>query len=230
MLQQYVTDTRDLLNDSDGQFFDEAKLIRYVNRSRRRIAYASGCVRVMPPGTKTHRMQEVYRFAEWISSVQGVMPGVQSILACRSLAVSVGVGGWKPMWRRISFSDFQARFRIMSGTWMGTISEPGWWAQFGQGNHGSIYLAPIPSQDNQLEVDLTCIPEPLQTDHDPEPIPQPWQDAVPWWAAVMCLIQQQRPQDAQQMALMFNLELPFAASVVCPTMISNVYAATLRSA
>jgi hypothetical protein len=230
MLQQYVTDTRDLLNDSDGQFFDEAKIIRYVNRSRRRIAYASGCVRVMPPGTKTHRLQEVYKFSEWISSVQGVLPGAQSILSVRSLSVAIGVGGWKPTWKRLPFTAFQARFRMLNGTWFGTVSEPGYYAQYGQGSSGSIYLAPIPSQDNPMELDLSVIPMPLQTDHDPEPIPQPWQDAVPWWAATMCLIQQQRPQDAQQMALLFNLELPFCASVVCPTMIQNPYGATLRSA
>lgn len=230
MLEQYVTDTRDLLNDAEGQFFSDAKIARYVNRSRRRIAFASGCIRVVPPGIKTHRLQEVYRFSEWISSAQAAQPGIQSILFCRSLSVAIGVGGWKPMWNRVaSWTDFQARFRITNGTFFGTVSEPGWWAQLGEGPSGAIYLAPIPSQDNPMEVDLACIPQALLTDEDIEPIPQPWQDAVCWWAATMCLIQQQRPQDAQQMALLFNLEMPFAASVVCPQLITSPYGATMRS-
>jgi hypothetical protein len=45
-----------------------------------------------------------------------------------------------------------------------------------------------------------------------------------------CLLQQQRPQDAQMMAATFNAELPFAAAVVCPQFIQNPYGATLRSA
>lgn len=230
MLAQYLTDVRDLLNDAQGQFFPEATLARYVNRSRRRIAYISGCIRVMPPGTRTHRLQEVYPFSDWISLVQGVHPGIQSILAVRSLAVAIGVGGWKSVWSRIPFSDFQARFRRFNGTFYGTVQEPGWYAQYGAGPAGRLYLAPIPSQSNPLEVDLTCIPQPLLTDADSEIIPQPWSDAVPYWAATLCLLQQQRAQDAQAIAQLFNADLPMCASVVCPTMLVTPYGATLRSA
>lgn len=231
MLAQHITDVRDLLNDETGQFFKETTLARYVNRSRRRVAYASGCIRVTPPGITTHRLQEVYPFSSWISNCQNEVPGIQSVLSCRSLAVAIGVGGWKPMWRRVVWTDFQARFRIFNGTFYGTVSEPGWWAQYGEGPAARLYLAPIPSQDNPMEVDLTCIPQPLLTDEDPEIIPQPWADAVPYWAAVLCLIQQQRAEDAKAMALMFNSDLPMCAAVVCPQMIQNVYAGgTNRSA
>ena len=230
MLAQYITDVRDLLNDSQGQFYTEAQLIRYINRSRRRISYTSGCIRVMPPGTRTHRLQEVYPFSDWVSLCQGVHRGIQSILGVRSLAVAIGVGGWKPMWRRIPWSDFQARFRIYNGTFYGTISEPGWYSQFGEGPVGKLYLAPLPSQSNPLEVDLTCIPQPLLTDADSELIPQPWVDAVPYWAATLCLLQQQRGQDANAMAQLFNSDLPMCAAVVCPQMLVNPYGASLRSA
>jgi hypothetical protein len=134
------------------------------------------------------------------------------------------------MWKRVVWTDFQARFRIYNGTFMGTISEPGWWTQFGEGPLAAIYLAPIPTQANPMEVDLTCIPMPLLTDNDPEPIPYPWKDAVSYWAAVLCLMQQQRRDDAKAMADTFNAELPMCASVVCPTLIQNPYGAILRSA
>jgi hypothetical protein len=230
MLAQYITDTQDMLNDTEGQFFRDAQLTRYINRARRRIAAASGCIRVMPAGTRTFGGQESYPFKMWNAAAQSMVPGIQSILHCRSVAVAIGVGGWKPMWRRIVWTDFQARFRIFNGTFIGTISEPGWWAQFGSGPSGSIYLAPIPSQQCPMEVDLTCVPEPLLTDNDPEPIPYPWTDAVPYWSAVLCLLQQQRKEDATAMAQLFNAELPFCASVVCPNMIQNPYGATIRSA
>ena len=125
---------------------------------------------------------------------------------------------------------FQARFRIYGGTFMGTISEPGWWAQYGEGPSGVIYLAPIPSQANPMEVDLTLVPDDLTTDDDPCPIPYPWTDAVPYWAATLSLLQQQRSQDAQAMAALFNTEMPMCAAVVCPQFIQHAYGATLRSA
>jgi hypothetical protein len=230
MLSLYVMDVQDLLNDRQGQFFNQGTLNRYINKARRRVAFASGCLRAVPAGTRTHPLQEVYPFADWLPLVQAAVPGIQSILSCRSLAVSIGVGGWKPMWRRVPWSDFQARFRIWNGTFYGTVSEPGWYAQYGLGPSGKLYLAPIPSQSNPLDVDLHLIPAPLLTDNDPEPIPQPWVDAVPYWAAVLCLIQQQRPQDAQAMIQLFNADLPMCASVVCPQMLQTPYGATIRSA
>jgi hypothetical protein len=82
-----------------------------------------------------------------------------------------------------------------------------------------------------MEVDLTCIPQPLLTDNDPDPIPYPWQDAVVYWAGVMALLQQQRREDAAALAQMFNTDLPMCAAVVCPQMIQNPYASgTYRSA
>lgn len=199
----------------------------------------------MPPGTYTIANREAYPFTMWNALVQEELPGVQSILFCRSLCVGIGGkwaqdadagtwsikgGSWKPMWRRIVWSDFQARFRIYGGTFYGIISEPGWWAQFGEGPAGKIYLAPIPSTELPIELDFSCVPAPLLTDSDPEPIPYPWADAVPYWAAVTCFLQQQRQQDALAMATTFNTEMPFAAAVVCPQFLQTPYGATIRSA
>jgi hypothetical protein len=230
MLSRYITETQQFLNDAQGQFFNLPTMTNYVNRARRRVAAASGCLRVLPKGTSTKKNQEVYPFSDWKALVQAEMTGVQSILSCRSVAMAIGKGGWKPMWRRVVFTDFQARFRIYNGTFMGAISEPGWWAQYGEGPDAKLYLAPIPSMEMPIDVDLTCIPTPLVTDDDPEPIPYPWTDAVPYWSATLCLLQQQRADDAKAMALLFNTELPMCASVVCPQFIANAYGATLRSA
>lgn len=239
MLNQYIEDTQDLLNDALGQFFKTPRLISYINKSRRRIAAASGCLRVVPPGIVTEPQKEIYPVSAWTSLAQGSMPGTQSILFCRSISIGIGgywkdgeiVGGsWKPMWRRLPWTDFQARFRIYGRTFYGTISDPGWWSQLGEGNSAHIYLAPIPAQRNPMELDLTLVPAPLATDQDPEPIPYPWQDAVAYWAAVLCLLQQQRREDATAMASLFNSDLPFCASVVCPMFLSSAYSATMRAA
>lgn len=230
MLTNYITEVQNLLNDSQGQFFSVPTITNYINRARRRIAYMSGCLRVVPPGTQTVMNQEVYRFSDWIPLLQAVMPGVQSAIFCRSLSVAIGPGSWKPMWKRLPWTDFQSRFRIYNQTFVGAYSEPGWWAQFGLGPNAVIYLAPIPSLAMPMEVDLTCIPQPLLNDQDLDPIPYPWQDAVAYWAATMCLLQQQRPQDAQAMAQLFANDLPMCASVVNPQMVVNPYGATLRSA
>ena len=178
----------------------------------------------MPPGTQTHPGQEIYPFSDWISLIQGIIPGVESILAVRTLCIAIGAQGWKPQWRRLVWSDFQARFRIYNGTYYGVITEPGWWAQYGAGPAGALFLAPIPSQACPMDVDLTLVPAPLLSDDSPEPIPYPWCDAVPYWAATLALMAQQRAKDAEAMSLLFNADLPLCASVVCPTLIQSSYA------
>jgi len=233
MLEQYITETQQLVNDLQGQMFPLPTITGYINRSRRRIAAMSQCIRAIPPGTQTIPRQEVYPFSDWKALVQGIQPGADSILHCRSLSVAIGGkwgmnnqiqgGGWKPQWRKIPFTDFQARFRIYNQTFFGTISEPGWFAQFGEGPEGKLYLAPIPAQHQPMEVDLTLIPKPLLTDEDLEPIPYPWTDAVCYFAAVLCLMQQQRAQDAKAMMDMFNTDLPMCAAVVMPVMHQSSY-------
>lgn len=239
MLNTYITDTQDLLNDSSGTFFKIPRLISYINKSRRRIAATSGCLRVVPPGVLTVPNQEVYPVSAWTSLVQGALPGVQSILFIRSISIGIGgywkdgeiVGGsWKPTWRRIVWSDFEGRFRVYGRTFYGTISDSGWWAQLGVGEAAKIYLAPIPAQYNPMELDVTCIPAPLKNDDDIEPIPYPWTDSVPYFAGMLCMLQQQRKEDAASLLEFFKTDLPFCASVVCPQMLQSVYGATLRSA
>lgn len=230
MLTQYIADTQNLLNDGAGQFFRAETLTNYINRARRKIAAASGCVRVLPKGVQTIANQEEYKFSAWTSLVQAT-PGVREVLAVRSLAVAIGPGkgAWKPAWNRVVWSDFQARFRIWNHTWIGTISYPGFYSQYGFGVNGSLFLAPIPSQANPMDIDCSCQVFPLQKDDDPEAIAYPWQDAVPFFSAVLCLLQQQRYQDADAMLKLFLTELPFAASVVAPQMITAPYGAVNRS-
>jgi hypothetical protein len=244
MLAAYISEVQGHLNDAEGQFFRIPALTNYINRARRRIAAVSGCIRIIPPGTQTKPGREIYPFAEWNALAQEIVPQAQSILACRSLAIGIGGqwekdedgvwairrGTWKPVWKRLVWTDFQARFRIYGGTFYGTISQPGWYAQYGEGPAASLYLAPVPSIAAPMEVDLTLIPKPLLTDDDLEPIPYPWTDAVSYWAAMLALLQQQRPTDVQMLAEMFNSDLPMCASVVCPQLITNPYGATLRSA
>jgi hypothetical protein len=229
VLAQYVADTQNLLNDSGGQFFALPTLHNYINRSRRRVAAASGCVRTLIHA-KTHANQEKYDFSEWTAIAQTTTPGVREILTVRTLAIAIGPGegAWKPVWNRLPFTDFQTRFRIWNKAWIGTISYPGWYAQYGFGISGSIYLAPIPSQVQPMELDCSCMPFPLGSDNEPECIPYPWNDAVAYYAAVLCMFQQQRPQDAAAILQVFQAELPFAASVVAPNMITSPYGAATR--
>ena len=229
MLSTYLAETRNHLNDASGQFFSAPTLTTYVNRARRKVAAAAGCCRVLV-NAKTQANQESYSFSDWRAIAQ-LTPGIKEILAVRSLSIAIGPGdgAWRPMWNRLVWSDFNARFRIWNQAWVGTISYPGFYAQFGFGDAGSLYLAPIPSQVQPMQMDCSCMPWQLENDDDPEAIPYPWTDAVSFYAAWLCLTQQQRREDAAAMMQVFAAELPFAASVVSPQLIQSPYGAAMRA-
>jgi len=230
MLDEYVAEVQDLLNDPGEQLYPVPTLKKYINRSRRRISSISGCIKHFPEGARTQPGQEKYPFSDWQSLVQEQVPGTDQILFCESISVSIGFGpgAWNPMWRFIPYWDFQARFRVYNRTFLGTISEPGWWTMLGSGPKTVIYLAPIPMQEAPIQAALTLLPTSLLDDNDPEPIPFPWTDVVVFWAGTMALLQQQRKEDAQALTTLFNQLMPECASVVMPYMFISPYAGGIK--
>lgn len=49
-LGDYITDTRSLLHDVNGQFLSTTQLTRWINSGRNQVAKISGCLRVLVPG------------------------------------------------------------------------------------------------------------------------------------------------------------------------------------
>lgn len=222
-LNTYIAAVQSLLNDSAGQFYTTAQLTTFINTARNRIATSGECVRWLPPSgagqNQTAAAQEVYPFS-FINTLMPGGSGLSQVLSVRTLAVSNGAQ--KPLWTQLPWTRFQARIRIFNGTFTGT-AVVGLWSQYSFGTLGSLYLAPIPTQAQPMDWDCTCLPIPLATDTDPEAIPYPWTDAVPFYAAFLALLQQQRQQDAKGMMQLFEAELPWAAAAVKRQFVGSYY-------
>lgn len=137
---------------------------------------ATATVTVSPINT-LNLGQEVYNFSD---IYVGNWPGVDSVFAIKSVSVIYAQYRYSlPMY---AFSVYQAQIRQFStGTYQYV---PSFGAQYGQGAGGSFYFYPPPSQTYQVEYDCFCLPTNMLLDNSiPEPIPQPWSDAVPYMAA-----------------------------------------------
>lgn len=119
--------------------------------------------------------QEEYPFAA--VDLSG-FPGVAAIHMIRS--VSVIYSNYRYSLPCYSFSVYQARIRQypFQYKWVPTVC-----GQRGQGTNGTFLVYPIPSQVYQIEYDAFGIPSDMATDQDPEPIPAPWTDSVPFLGA-----------------------------------------------
>lgn len=119
--------------------------------------------------------QEVYQFSD--IDLTG-NPGVESVYYVRS--VSVIYANFRYSIRIYDFSTYQALIRSYTAGAYQYV--PTFGSQFGQGTAGSFYFYPLPSQQQISEWDCLCLPSDLETNLSVEAIPEPWCQAVKYFA------------------------------------------------
>jgi len=135
--------------------------------------------------------QEVYRFSDVDLSMN---PGCESVYFVRG--ISLLYNNYRFSLPMYSFTTYQAMVRQYPFQYQYI---PTFASQFGQGTNGSLYLYPLPSQVYQCEYDCQCLPSDLIDDLSVEAIPQPWQDAVAFYAAHFAFLELQNYNAAKGM-------------------------------
>lgn len=129
----------------------------------------------LSPINKLNPGQEQYPF----SSIDVTMfPGVGSVYMIKS--VSVIYANYRYSLPMYDFSTYQARIRQYPFQYQYV---PTMASQYGQGASGSFFAYPLPSQLYQWEFDCFCLPQDLTTNLSVEALPDPWTDAVQFYAA-----------------------------------------------
>lgn len=160
--------------------------------------------------------QEVYTFAAANTYAQ-LTSGVQSILFVESVAVSWGA--LKPTLDQWNWNDLQAMVRaypIVSG-------QPAMFAQLGQGEGGSLYIQPVPTQAAAMDWVCICTPINLALESDPEAIPYPWTDCVPYYAAYLAFMNARRKDEAANMYAIYQRNMNRARAFSDSSMIPSYY-------
>lgn len=141
--------------------------------------------------------QEVYPFSD---IYLGNWPGVDAVHAIKS--ASVIYSNYRYSLPMYAFSVYQAQIRQYPLLYQYV---PTFCSQFGQGAGGSFYAYPLPSQTYQWEFDCFCLPSNMQLDNTiPEVIPQPWTDAVPYFAAHLAMLELQNYNAAKMYEQLFD--------------------------
>lgn len=212
-LYGYLQNTQLLLNDPNMAAFNRADLISYINTARNQIAGEGECVRAL--GTlATVNAQQSYPF----SGITLGGSGIAAALNVRMITVVVASGaqmltarGWE--W----FNNYNLSVVVPA------TGQPNTWTQYAQGLNGTIYLYPIPNAVFNLSLDTVCTPSPLALDTDPEAIPSPWTDAIPYFAAYLALLAAQRAEEAYSMFRIFETFMLRARKLATPTVLPGQY-------
>ena len=127
------------------------------------------------------------------------VPGAGAVYYVRS--VSIIYANYRYMLPFYSFTEYQARVRQYPFQYQYV---PTFASQFGQGTGGSLFLYPLASQTYQYELDMLCLPQDLLTDLSVEIIPDPWTQAVKYFAAHLAYLDVQNFNAAEYYRKLFD--------------------------
>lgn len=175
----------------------------------------AGTLKVTPVLT-LNEGQEKYNFADVDLSS---FPGVDSIYMVRG--VSVIFSNYRYSLPMYSFSSYQALIRQYVANQFQYV--PAYGAQFGQGVSGSLFLYPPPSQTYPMEWDCQCLPQDLIDDQSVEALPSPWDDAVPWYAGYLAMVELQNWNSARAFQEQYEKRMKEYSSFVRPGRMTNPY-------
>lgn len=161
--------------------------------------------------------QEIYTYAA-ANSLLAATPGYASILDVINVAATWG--GMKPQLGQVSFGVIQAYYRSYA---VPTTGQAYIWAKYGQGIAGSIYLWQIPSTAQAMDWDCVCLPIDLVDDTTVDAIPQPFSEAVAYYAARLCYLNAQRYSDADLMKEEYKMRATDARTATSGPMVPDWY-------
>lgn len=166
----------------------------YINEGRQQLAGEAECIRASSIATLTMNIQS-YSFSLFSSFLSGgsSLAGIQGALTIRQMAVASG-GGFQLLAARSYGWFFESYIGTGSAAATGIPEE---WAQVGRGASGTFAVSPIPTSGLSIIADVTCIPTPLTSGSGVEPIPYPFTDAIPFYAAYKAKLSSQQYQGAE---------------------------------
>ncbi len=112
-----------------------------------------------------------------------------------SVAASWG-GVSKPTLDWMPWDEFQAYCRAYA---IFNMAYPSVWSVLNDGTMGEVWVFPVPSQANDFESLVTCLPKALQTNDDYEAIAESFQDTIKFGAAALGFMATQRQAAAESM-------------------------------
>jgi hypothetical protein len=173
-LSDYITETRRLLHDVNGNFWTDSELTDYINDARNHTVQDSGCRRILQNYTLTVGDETI----DYLDLPQG-----NNTIDILNINLYWGDSRW-PMYY-MAWTDFNAQLRF----WQNYNGRPIGFSIYGA---KTIYIGPKPDQVYEIELDTVVLPSPLvtgsQSDTD---IQSPFYEAVAYYAAHKAKYQEQ---------------------------------------
>lgn len=172
-LQDYITQVRLLLHDTNANFWTDNQLTLYINQARVQLVRDTGCNRILQTSA-TVTNQETYTY--------GSLPNSNNTIDV--ININIYWGNTRIPLNYLAWSNFNAQLRY----WQSYYNRPIAYSIYGT---GTIYLGPVPDQVYVMELDTVVLPDALVNLGDVETIPDSWISPVSYYAAHQAKYQEQ---------------------------------------
>lgn len=199
-LASYLALTQALLQNPNApnKLYNDVQITGYINQARGQLAGDSQAIKRIGSYSLTTGSWGPYPF----SGIVITDTNVAGVLNVRQQWYPIGTG---QIWFRSRPWPWFSIYHL--NTAAPVQGPPKEWAQYAEGEAGSIYIGPQPDQDYAISADCACFPIDLIDDSTVEAIPAPWTIAIPYYAAYLALLSSQtmtRLQDALEMFQLYE--------------------------
>lgn len=206
ILSEYRTRVRRLLNDAQGQYWTTPELNAYINEAREKTAVDTACVRQFQTGTLLQNVEK-YLFRDLLPN------GTKTI---DILGVQPIFGNTRYSLRWYEYTYFTAMYR----PWTQYNQLPVAFTIYGP---NILWVAPNPNVNYpNTEFDTAIIPDQLINDNTPDIIPEPYTDAVKYYAARLAKLRMQQYEEALAYDKLYT-QRANELNAMYPRRIHNVY-------
>ncbi len=178
-LSEYITETRRLLHDANANFWTDSELTDYINEARNHLVQDTGCNRVLQSYT-IPISTETINFS--------VLPQGNNTIDC--LNVNLYWGNSRIPLRYLAWTNFNAQLRY----WQNYTGRPVAFSMYGP---KTIYIGPVTDQAYVAEFDTVVLPTALVTAGETDPLPSPFTESVPFYAAYKAKYKEQSYGEAE---------------------------------
>ena len=178
-LNDYLTQTRRIVHDANATYWSDTNLTAYINQAIKQRDWDSGQNQAiqsitLTPGQNTY----IVNAAPFLTTTISVM-GIILVL-----------GNYRYQLSQVSYSELGSLYQPYQG--YQNIS-----TAFAYHGATTVILAPTPQQAYPTEWDTLQAAADLVALTDPDPLPYPWTDPVPYLAAHFAKIEIQQGNEAE---------------------------------
>jgi hypothetical protein len=220
MLNAYLSSFTNLIQAPSAPvpLISAAQATAYINSARGQVASEGECIRVYSTLAVTAASQQ-YAFSA--ITVPAGTQGVQGVLNVRLANYSIPGASSGAIYIRPRPWEWFQLYHLSKST--PVAAPPAVFAQYGQGALGTLWFNLLDT-DYTVNLDTVCYPIPLVDDTTFEAIPYLWTDAVPYYAAWLGMMQEQRQSDADRMMERYKDLMQRARKGSTPSVLPGIYA------